>query len=498
MGNKGLKMDKKELASLLKYMSNTYLKFWYNHTLPLSASKGVKDADELRVCEKMVHALWNEQLFLNNTLKDINGKVVKVLNPGTWNMEAGPDFKNASLEIGGRKINGDVEIHLKADSWQAHGHHLDPNYHKVILHVCWETSSQENPRHLPLVCLENQLCKPLDQLWLKLNPATYSRASKLPLAECSEQMNLISDDDLTKVFRTAGLVRLQQKANLYSINSLRFGKEQALYSALADAHGYKSNREAFKQLTLACPLEQLRKLSSTHEREAFLWGSAGLIPDFTTEEIHPNLVESCRLLWDTWWKLRKTSQSEIVWKRSVQRPVNSPERRLAALISLLKKVDYRLDDLIEQINQVFTSGGNLYKFLEDLFNFDSPWERYCNYKTALRTPAKLIGKARLTDILTNVFLPVLASIHKDEPEKLNQLYLAYCNIPRSQDNHILEIAKHRFFIPPNRMKQIIKKAVDQQGLLQLMNDFELPETPEDIKEFWNELGISLERSPCST
>jgi hypothetical protein len=48
------------------------------------------------------------------------------------------------------------------------------------------------------------------------------------------------------------------------------------------------------------------------------------------------------------------------------------------------------------------------------------------------------------------------------------------------------------------MKQIIKKAVDQQGLLQLMNDFELPETPEDIKEFWNELGISLERSPCST
>ena len=71
-------------------------------------------------------------------------------------------------------------------------------------------------------------------------------------------------------------------------------------------------------------------------------------------------------------------------------------------------------------------------------------------------------------------------------------YSFYCSIPKAQDNHILDIARHRFFIPPARMKREITKAVDQQGVMQLMHDFDLPQTPEDIKNFWCELGIDLE------
>lgn len=90
----------------------------------------------LRVEEKIIQRIWAEQNFIDSELRTECGLPLKILSPGKWNLsEEGPDFKNASLMINGTKKHGDIEIHFNTKEWYDHGHHLDPNYNRVVLHI---------------------------------------------------------------------------------------------------------------------------------------------------------------------------------------------------------------------------------------------------------------------------------------------------------------------------------------------------------------------------
>lgn len=77
------------------------------------------------------HRLWPATL----SLATVDGRPVRIIHPGRLNTDAGPDFFNARILIDGRLWAGDVEIHVKASDWYRHGHHTDPAYSSVILHV---------------------------------------------------------------------------------------------------------------------------------------------------------------------------------------------------------------------------------------------------------------------------------------------------------------------------------------------------------------------------
>ena len=90
----------------------------------------------LRVEEQIIQRIWAEQNFIDSKLRTECGLPLKILSPGKWNLsEEGPDFKNASLMINGTKKHGDIEIHFNTKEWYDHGHHLDPNYNRVVLHI---------------------------------------------------------------------------------------------------------------------------------------------------------------------------------------------------------------------------------------------------------------------------------------------------------------------------------------------------------------------------
>src|SRR5439155_4366128 len=79
-----------------------------------------------QVLERLIHCIWSEQLFRKNLL--VEGKTLMISSPGWWNLEAGPDFRNAELMIDGQRVCGDVEIHLNSGDWYHHGHDKDPRY----------------------------------------------------------------------------------------------------------------------------------------------------------------------------------------------------------------------------------------------------------------------------------------------------------------------------------------------------------------------------------
>lgn len=468
------------------------MKAWYNNTLPFKFSKVAEENEEFRLSEKMVQALWNDRKFLKENLLDDHHRQIRIINPGTWNREPGPDFKNATVEIKGKRISGDIEIHLSPGHWKSHGHHYDPNYKNVILHVVWEMKGNKFPPNIPHIELSSQLAASADKVWEMTNLAAYSKSRIHPAEDCSEVISLINDQSLKTVFQAAGISRLHRKSIQFKHNVNRHGLNQAFYASLGDALGFKNNRQAFKDL---CTIASLKKLKSIHDpaqRSAYLWGQSGLLPDITQHEVHEELRELAQNQWHIWWKLRKEAGSGVKWNRTSQRPLNSPERRLAAMDCILQKTDCEPEVILWNCLKLIKDHSALKDYLNEIFEFESKWTEFCNFKTKLKNSSRLIGQSRKLDIIINVILPALATlIPEEDGDSLNHLYLFYCELPKSQDNHILDIAAHKFFIPPYRSREIIKRAAEQQGLMQLMQDFELPDRSEDVISFWEELGISI-------
>src|SRR5215467_10284817 len=72
------------------------------------------------------------------------GDEIDVVQFGTWNREAGPDFRDAAIRInGGDPIRGSIEIDLLDRSWETHNHATNPAFDETVLHVFVEKSDRE-------------------------------------------------------------------------------------------------------------------------------------------------------------------------------------------------------------------------------------------------------------------------------------------------------------------------------------------------------------------
>ena len=90
----------------------------------------------LRIPEKLIQEIWLRGEFEKDALRTTDGVSIRVLSPGKWNLSGeGPDFLGAEIEIGGSTVLGDVEIHFRSSDWHAHGHHENPSFERVVLHV---------------------------------------------------------------------------------------------------------------------------------------------------------------------------------------------------------------------------------------------------------------------------------------------------------------------------------------------------------------------------
>ena len=52
------------------------------------------------ISERHVQALWYDGALRPKDLRTTDGLSVRVIDPGAWNVEAGPDFSHAVLEVG--------------------------------------------------------------------------------------------------------------------------------------------------------------------------------------------------------------------------------------------------------------------------------------------------------------------------------------------------------------------------------------------------------------
>ncbi len=70
-----------------------------------------------------------------------------LLRPGRAGRGPGADVREMCfLTAGGVPRAGDVEVHLRASDFARHGHHRDPAYDGVLLHLVWEDDQREPVR----------------------------------------------------------------------------------------------------------------------------------------------------------------------------------------------------------------------------------------------------------------------------------------------------------------------------------------------------------------
>ena len=61
--------------------------------------------------EQLLHYTWKHKLLPLKELSTTDGRSVEIVDPGLHNRNAGPDFFNAKVKIGGTLWVGNVEIH---------------------------------------------------------------------------------------------------------------------------------------------------------------------------------------------------------------------------------------------------------------------------------------------------------------------------------------------------------------------------------------------------
>ena len=165
-----------------------------------------------------------------NTLSRTTGDKIDIVQFGTWNREAGPDFRDAAIRINGSEpVRGCIEIDLTDRSWETHGHATNPAFEETVLHVFVEKSDREfftrtkSNRNVPQVCIDPAIL-----------PDAFS--ANVPLARpgrCQSPLKDLPEERVRSVLDAAAQFRLQQKPRGFAARSTAHGRDEALFQEVA-------------------------------------------------------------------------------------------------------------------------------------------------------------------------------------------------------------------------------------------------------------------------
>lgn len=425
--------------------------------------------------ERLLQAVWQHQRLVRDRLQTLDGQPVRVLHPGFRNVEAGPDFSRALVQIGDAPPRtGDVEVDVRPDAWQAHGHAHNPAFENVILHVVWE-AGRRTASPIPTLPLAGRLDAPLAELNQWLGSEGSQSLPERWRGQCCAPLRALGEQSRRELLRQAALVRLQCRAAQFEARARQAGWEQALWEGLFRALGYKHNTWPMHWLAEHRPRWQPSRDDFTLVVQARLLGMANLLPAELPRRSRDH-AEFCRHLWDVWWRERETFHDLVLpraaWRFSGLRPANHPQRRLALAAHWVVWGDLprRLDRWVATSQTAARAAAALSRLLQVA---DDPfWCWHWNLRSArLPKPQPLLGAARVTDLGVNVILPWLWVRAAEGQNATLQTAITqwYFDWPAGQDNALLRQARQRLL--GDAPRSALRTAAEQQGMLQILRDF---------------------------
>lgn len=375
---------------------------------------------------------------------------VQILDTGRWNRLPGPDFTHAEIELNGTRLRGDIEIDPSAQDWERHGHGANPDFDNVVLHVVltppppgWYTRNSQH-RDIPLLYLP-------PECWADASPRS---AADIPLPRCRMPLAEMPPEQIQNMLLAAAAYRMESKRTRFRQRAAAAGTRQAWYEAWATTLGYSANKEAMLMLAMRSPISRLG-----HHSEAILLGTAGFLFPTLPENAAADARLYHRGVWDTWWMLRNqhelAPERSLPWCKAPSRPLNHPQRRVAALAATVP----HWERILPLLNA--TGAAELSKLLSGLSH--PFWDTHYTLSAApMKTAAALIGQPRITDFLIN-----FVYANDDAPHAWESfIRLKQGPLPTGIDRTAWLLFGDR-----SDLKSILRHAYAQQALLQIDSDF---------------------------
>ena len=387
-------------------------------------------------------------------LQTTTGEPVEVIDAGLPNTNAGPDFFNAKLKIGGTLWVGNIEVHTLASDWMRHGHDKDAAYDNVILHVA-ETVDCEvfRANGVPVPQLQLPCPDPVRQRYDELShaeiyPPCYSILSSLPKLTVHSWLSALQVE------------RFEQKARVIATRLERCNNhwEDVFFITLARNFGFGLNGDAFEAWASRLPFRAIDKhRDDLFQVEAFFFGQAGLLdeelPD--ADGYYLKLQKEFRYLQHK-FEL-SVPMTATQWRFLRLRPGNFPHVRLAQLANLY----YKERSLFSRIMEADT----LEAVRKLLPVTTSPyWEEHFNFRKVSSSREKQVGKNAQNLIIINTVIPFLYAygLHKAD-ELLCERATGFLESLKAEDNHII---RHW-----SGAGLPVSTAADSQALLQLQKEY---------------------------
>ena len=363
--------------------------------------------------EQLLHYTWRHKLLPLGELLTTDGRAVEVIDPGLHNRNAGPDFFNAKVRIGGTLWVGNVELHLKSSDWYAHGHDRDPRYNNVVLHAVYEHDCDVRTQAgatLPVIEMKRFI--PIE-LWCRYE-TLMNAPVQTPIA-CAPRLAEVTEFAMNAWLERLVVERLQRKTETVSqmLDDCKGSWETCCYWLTAHYFGGKANAFAFELLARATPLTLLARYRDDRTRvEALLMGQAGLLDGFFNDD-YPRLLQT------DYEALRKghslTHISPHLWKFFRLRPGSFPTVRISQFASLVCSSHNFFSHLLETTDVHDLVAG----FTATAADY---WHDHYLFDKQTSNSPKGVGAMLTESLVINAWLPLLyvyGSLH-GQPELCNR------------------------------------------------------------------------------
>lgn len=412
--------------------------------------------------EQLLHYVWKHRLLPLTPLCTVDGQEVEVIDPGLHNHDAGPDFFNAKVRIGGTLWVGNVEIHLRSSDWARHGHQTDESYDNTILHVV-EVADTE-------VCTADgrqppQLVVPIPEN-VRQHYAELQRTEDYP--RCWRIIPQLSRLMVHAWMSALLCERLQQRADrcLGWLRAVNGDWERTLFMALARNFGFGLNGDAFEEWGRHLPLHAAAKhRDDLFQLEALFLGTAGLL---TLEAVPPSAREAAATdayflqLQREWTYLQHKFQLPAPmphsrWRYLRLRPQNFPHLRIVQLAQLYQRGTAEFAAIIaattrEQLHAALATEASDY------------WHDHYLFGLPSRPSTKTLSAASRDLIIINTVCPLLfarGTVLGDET--LQDRACTLLEQLRPERNHIISLWQ--------LCGLNVDSAADSQALIQLKREY---------------------------
>ena len=403
--------------------------------------------------EDFLHYVWKFQKFEGAGLLTAKFERLHIKTPGRYNLNSGPDFFNAQIELDGQLWAGNVEIHLKSSDWYAHNHETDPAYDNVILHVVWEHDAEifrKDGTPIPTFVLNGLVPRITLDRYQKL----FSKEKKWINCEndFAEVDSFVIENWLERLY----IERLQKKQEilLSELVNTQNHWEALLFRMLCKNFGLNINGESFFSIAKSVDFTVIKKCrNDLSDLEALFLGQAGLL-DGERE--------------DGYFRILKEQYTYLKHKFSINndatippgffrlRPPNFPTIRLAQLAALY----HERDNLFSKIIGIQDMQG-----FYELFKVSASeyWTSHYNFGVSSKQSKKSITKNFMDLLAINTLLPIKFCYALQHGQDASETILKIASEIPSERNAIVD----KF----NSLKPISKNAHQSQALLQLKSAY---------------------------